>query len=144
MTVIYTAQNEAPAKKPGISLLPLLVVLFIISYAILTLLVVEQGRTIEAQRGLVRELMKDSTELAGLKVKLGREKAASRSPAGPSAESAPKNPSSGTDANTGQEMPAPNEPGKTTKPRTKSRATKDVPGPPASDLQDVRRAKQVI
>ena len=50
VTVIYTVQSEAPVKKSGISLLPLLVVLFIISYAILTLLVVEQGRTIEAQR----------------------------------------------------------------------------------------------
>ena len=142
MTVIYTAQNEAPVKKSGITLLPLLVVLFIISYAILTLLVVEQGRTIEAQRGLVRELMKDSTELASLRVKINREKA-SRSHAGPSAAE-PKNPTASPDANTGQEKPAPNEPGKTMKPRGKSRATKDVPTAPAADLQDVRRAKRVI
>ena len=35
-------------------MLPLLVVLFIVSYGILTLLVFEQGQTIESQRSLLR------------------------------------------------------------------------------------------
>jgi len=54
-------------------LLPLLVVLFLISYGILTLLVVEQGKTIEAQRSLLREMLKDSAQLATLKDKLARD-----------------------------------------------------------------------
>jgi hypothetical protein len=44
--------------------LPLLVVLFLISYGLMTMLIVEQGRTIESQRALIRELFRDSTELS--------------------------------------------------------------------------------
>jgi hypothetical protein len=73
LTVIYTAQSEIAQKKTRGALLPLLVVLFLISYGILTLLVVEQGRTIDAQRNLLREMLKDSTQLAMLKNKLARE-----------------------------------------------------------------------
>jgi hypothetical protein len=58
----------APAKvtkKNG--WLPLLTVLFLISYALMTMLIVEQGRTIESQRALIRELFRDSTELSAIK-----------------------------------------------------------------------------
>ena len=54
-------------------MLPLLVILFIVSYGILTMLVFEQGQTIESQRGLIREMLKDSTQLATLKGKLSRD-----------------------------------------------------------------------
>lgn len=143
VTVIYTAQSEAPVKKSGFSLLPVLVVLFIISYAILTLLVVEQGRTIESQRGMLRELLKDSTELAGLKVKIAQERAAARKN-DPAPQAQSKGPNAGPKSNDDQLQPVPPDSGKNAKPRSKSHATKEVPQTPASDLQDVRRAKQVI
>lgn len=54
-------------KKHG--WLPLLTVLFILSYGLLTMLVVEQGSTIESQRALIRELFRDSTELSAVKEK---------------------------------------------------------------------------
>ena len=57
----------APAKKR--TLLPLLTVLFVISYALMTMLIVEQGQTIESQRSLIRELLRDSTELSAAKMK---------------------------------------------------------------------------
>jgi len=76
LTVIYTAQSAVPETKTRGVLLPLLVILFLVSYGILTLLVVEQGRTIEAQRSLLREMLKDSTQLASLKDKLARDVAA--------------------------------------------------------------------
>jgi len=41
--------------------------------ALWTALVFEQGQTIEAQRGLIREMLKDSTQLAALKDKLARD-----------------------------------------------------------------------
>ena len=79
MTVIYTTQSEAPRKKSRTALLPLLIVLFLVSYAILTMLVIEQGLTIEAQRTLLREMLKDSNQLAALKNKLANAEA-KRSP----------------------------------------------------------------
>jgi ABC-type uncharacterized transport system involved in gliding motility auxiliary subunit len=54
-------------KKHG--WLPLLVVLFLISYALMTMLIIEQGQTIESQRVLIRELFRDSTELSATKMK---------------------------------------------------------------------------
>jgi hypothetical protein len=58
----------APAKKiKKNGWLPLLTVLFLISYALMSMLIVEQGRTIESQRALIRELFRDSTELSAIK-----------------------------------------------------------------------------
>lgn len=54
-------------KKHG--WLPILTVLFLISYALMTFLIVEQGRTIESQRTLIRELFRDSRELSAAKMK---------------------------------------------------------------------------
>jgi len=48
-------------------MLPVLVVLFLISYGLMTMLIVEQGRTIESQRALIHELYHDSAELAAVK-----------------------------------------------------------------------------
>jgi hypothetical protein len=59
-----TAAVPAP-KKHG--WLPLLTVLFLISYGLMTMLIVEQGQTIESQRVLIRELFRDSTELSAMK-----------------------------------------------------------------------------
>jgi len=65
-----STQPEAVIQKPKHTLLPLLVALFIVSYGILTMLVVEQGRTIEIQRGLIHDLFSDSSELIHLKGQL--------------------------------------------------------------------------
>src|SRR5246127_4911772 len=59
--------SETPRKKLG--WLPILTVLFMISYALMTMLIVEQGQTIESQRALIRELFRDSTELSAAKMK---------------------------------------------------------------------------
>jgi len=50
-------------------MLPVFVVLFLVSYGLMTLLVVEQGRTIENQRSLIQSLFDDSSKLAQLRVK---------------------------------------------------------------------------
>jgi hypothetical protein len=44
-------------------------VLFLISYGLMSLLVVEQDRTIASQRSLISSLLSDSTELSNLKGK---------------------------------------------------------------------------
>jgi len=48
-------------------MLPLLVVLFLISYVLLTTLVVLQNRTIDSQRGLIHLLFKDNLHLSAMK-----------------------------------------------------------------------------
>jgi hypothetical protein len=57
--------KTAASKNRG--WLPVLTVLFLISYGLMTMLIVEQGRTIESQRALIRELFRDSTELSAIK-----------------------------------------------------------------------------
>ena len=56
-------------SKPKRTMLPVLTVLFLISYGLLTMLVVEQSRTIDNQRGLIRDLFQDSAQLSTLKGK---------------------------------------------------------------------------
>jgi hypothetical protein len=61
--------NVMPKPKQS-SMLPLLTVLFLISYALMATLVVEQGRTIDSQRFLIKQLFRDSSELTGMKTSL--------------------------------------------------------------------------
>jgi hypothetical protein len=118
-------------------MLPLLVILFIISYSILTMLVFEQGRTIESQRSLIREMLKDSTQLAALKDRLARDDSkrlhdkASLPGDHKGADSAnPAARGKGTD--------------KEAKQGKSAHSTNQVPGKPAADLEDVRRSTGVI
>ena len=117
-------------------MLPILVVLFVLSYVILTMLVFEQGQTIESQRGLIREMLKDSSQLATIKGKLARdesqhsqEKASVAAPASsePQKDAAPKT-----------TVKDPRHAGKS------ARTLRQAPGKPASDLEDVRRSTRVI
>jgi hypothetical protein len=66
---------DAPAAPKKNAWLPLLSVLFLISYGLMTMLIVEQGRTIESQRALIRELFRDSTELSAVKTKAQQDRA---------------------------------------------------------------------
>lgn len=70
--------TDTPATRKKHGWLPLLTVLFLISYGLMTMLIVEQGRTIESQRALIRELFRDSQELSAVK-KTQQEKAQSPS-----------------------------------------------------------------
>ena len=69
----------APAAPKKLGWLPLLTVLFLISYGLMTTLIVEQGQTIESQRALIRELFHDSTELSATKMKAQQDRAQSLS-----------------------------------------------------------------
>ena len=119
-------------------MLPLLIVLFLVSYAILTTLVIEQGRTIESQRGLLREMLRDSSQLAALKNKLANAEAKqSQDKAAGKAEQ--KKPDSGNS------VAAPKRTDKDAKrPGKSTRSLKQIPQKPAADLEDVRRSTRVI
>jgi hypothetical protein len=146
LTVIYSysAEDAAPKTKRSAAVMPLLVILFIVSYGILTMLVFEQGQTIESQRSLIREMLKDSTQLAALKDKLARDQA--------SVQADPKDAGSASQSNGVQSNSAPAVKGSDAKgsekdskrPSKSAHATKEIPGKPAADLEDVRRSTQVI
>jgi hypothetical protein len=65
---VAPAVTTTSKKKYGI--LPILIVLFLISYGLMTMLIVEQGSTIESQRALIRELYRDSRELSSVKTRI--------------------------------------------------------------------------
>jgi predicted lipid-binding transport protein (Tim44 family) len=67
--VAVTVPQALPEPKPKRkhSLLPVLIVLFLISYGLMALLAVEQDRTIASQRSLITQLFSDSAELSSLK-----------------------------------------------------------------------------
>jgi hypothetical protein len=143
VTVTYSAQTEAPRKKSRSALLPLLILLFLVSYSILTMLVIEQGRTIESQRSLLREMLKDSTQLAELKGKLARQEAQQtqvtqpeETPAQAQAQPQQKEPAAKT--------PAPNTDKAAKRPGKSAHSLRIVPQKPAADLEDVRRSTRVI
>ena len=74
MSIVYSTECKVAQKanRPA-AMLPILIVLFVFSYALLTMLVFEQGQTIESQRNLIREMLKDSTQLAAIKHKLAHD-----------------------------------------------------------------------
>jgi len=83
-----------PSPKPSRSALPILVVLFVISYSLMTLLVFEQARTIESQRGLIHSLFQDSSQLSRLKIEaLQTQRAAAQAQAEAAEHSQGKTPS---------------------------------------------------
>jgi Tfp pilus assembly protein PilV len=49
-------------------MLPILIALFLISYGLMAMLVVEQGRTIDSQRNLIRDIFGDSAQLNAMKM----------------------------------------------------------------------------
>jgi hypothetical protein len=161
LTVFYSAENEAYRKtKTPAALMPLLVILFIVSYGILTMLVYEQGQTIESQRGLIREMLKDSTQLASLKDKHSREDIARQSSQQSSQQSAQQGSQQGAQLDKpsmqtdgvgagqasggvkGSDAKRLDKDGK--KSGRAAHSMKQIPGKPEADLQDVRRSTRVI
>jgi hypothetical protein len=59
--------STAARSTPKRTMLPLLIILFLISYGLLTLLVVQQDRKIDSQRSLIHLLFKDNVHLSALR-----------------------------------------------------------------------------
>lgn len=148
-----TINPATPITPKKFTLLPLLTVLFLLSYGLMTMLIVEQGTTIESQRGLIRDMLRDSVELAALKGKIIQEKnkAAAQRHAGAQAQTpstkapATSTPSTQTPsaqvpmAQAPSSQVAPNHAG-----RSKGQKRVQIPERPASDMADERRAVMMI
>ena len=141
-TDIQAIPAASPKKKHG--WLPLLTILFMISYGLMTMLIVEQGQTIESQRALIRELFRDSTELSAVKMKAlqdGRaqaaQAAASQNPSASTQAPASQTPSTQAQTRTPYSQAAPQQHAQI---QTRPKSQFQTPSKPASDLQDNRRA----
>ena len=121
--------EAAAARKNG--WLPLLIVLFLISYGLMTMLVIEQGRTIESQRALIRDLFHDSTELSAAKMKAQEQRVQAQS-------QLTRNPSSQTPTQApSTQAPAKSAP--SSQARTQNQTAKrpfQMPSRPAADIND--------
>jgi hypothetical protein len=118
------------------AMLPILVVLFVVSYCLLTTLVFEQGQTIESQRTLIRAMLQDSSQLAALKGKIAQAE-------GQRAHNQASAPAD--QRNSGPIAAAPQSSDKADKQSGKPpKAMKQAPGRPQSDLEDVRRSTRII
>jgi hypothetical protein len=150
---IPVVQNNAPPAKKR-SLMPLLTIVFLASYGLMTLLIVEQGATIQSQRNLIQILLGDSTELWAMKGKALHEKQMAQiqrqtepltqTPSTHGQTPSTQTPSSqnpSTQNPSTQAVPQPHSQsraGKSAKPQTQAPQTQ-VPPMPASDLGDQRR-----
>jgi len=134
------------------SWLPVLTVLFLISYGLMTMLIVEQGQTIESQRALIRELFRDSTELSATKIKSheARAQALAQNPSSQTPSTHAVNPAPSIQAPSTQSptVRAPSRqapftqvaPQERTRNQVKSKSEFHMPSKPASDLSDNRRS----
>ncbi len=128
----------ASPKKRG--WMPLLTVLFLISYGLMTMLIMEQSQTIESQRTLIHDLYRASSELSAAKIKPAGEQ--SQAPVAQTPSSArPSTQASVTQA------PSKHAPSSQAAPQHRSqkqaaRSNDDfqMPTKPASDLADSRRS----
>ena len=102
---MWNLTDDNATRKSSRSLLPVLTILFLVSYGLLTMLVVEQGRTIDSQRNLIHLLFSDSVQLSSIKGKAiqkqqsdaqARAQAQKKSPPAPAAPSDPRTQSPST------------------------------------------------
>ena len=157
-TEVRSVTPTVPQKRGW---MPLLTVLFLISYGLMTMLIVEQGSTIESQRALIRDLMRDSTELWTAKGRAVMEKNrtdAQRPAQAPSARAqapltrdpAVQSPSTQSPSSQASSTQAPSTQAPSSQATTQNRAQSrpgnaqkpqlQRPSRPASDLADDRRA----
>jgi len=84
-----TAESVMVVPKKQ-QMLPILILLFLVSYGLMALLVVEQGRTIDNQRGLIRDLFTDSSQLNSIKSSALQKHSSVGQPKAPSSQVQPR------------------------------------------------------
>jgi uncharacterized membrane protein len=104
--------------------------LFVVSYALLVLLITEQGKTIMSQRVLIEQLLQDSTELSHLKGQVQQQKAAEAQAQAKARSEAPNK-----KAIPSIQVP----PQQQSRSSSSTRPMQEHPPKPASDAQDSRR-----
>ena len=142
-------------RKKRLSILPLLIGLFVISYGLLTTLVVFQDHTIDSQRSLIQQLFQDSVQLSALKMQHHATVPPAPGPKAkpPQGANAAKAPAAQDESGQVQEPVVP-QPSAETQPTVKSKSGKSSkkverphpmqPPPELTDPSDKRRVKYLI
>lgn len=107
-------------------------VLFLISYGLMTMLIVEQGQTIESQRSLIRDLFRDSQELSAVK----KAQSQGQAPATQNPSNHPSTQAPSKQAPSSQAGPQAAPQRGTQKEASKQKPQVRMPSKPASDLVD--------
>ncbi len=137
---LWNLTGDNATSKPGRSLLPALTILFVVSYGLLTMLVVEQGRTIDSQRDLIHMLFSDSVQLSGIRGKaIQKQQAEAQAHAqaqkkSPPAQAAPADPQA--------QSPSTQRPPASARNQSTSKIGRPLPQKPpkdSSDMPDERR-----
>jgi hypothetical protein len=146
----YTAVMPIAVPKKKRTLLPLLTVVFLLSYGLMTMLIVEQGSVIQSQRNLIKILMTDSTELWSMRGKAIADQQAARTKAQGNVQApSVQTPSTQTPST---KIPSTQTPSTQAAPQHNSQSHtgriakpgRQLPPVPASDLVDQRRALRTI
>jgi hypothetical protein len=134
----FPPKSETKPKRKH-SLLPVLIVLFLVSYGLMSLLAVEQDRTIASQRSLITSLLNDSTELSSLKGKIIQKQHA-QAQAQPEAET-------GSQAQTpSTQVPKPSDPpaGNVQRNRNAGKLRKAIPPKPPLGVADIVDGRRIV
>jgi hypothetical protein len=152
-----TAVMPIAAQKKKRTLTPLLTVVFLASYGLMTMLIVEQGNAIQQQHNLILVLLGDSRELWSMKAKILTDRSAQAQAQAKNRAQAPSTQSPLTHGQTPSTQAPSNQTPSTQTPSTQTSPTKvpqrhsqsrsgkgakpdtQVPPMPASDLSDQRR-----
>jgi hypothetical protein len=128
-----------------VTLLPVLVVLFVFSYGLMTMVIVEQGRTIDAQRGLIQNIFHDTVELTALKGKIFQQnRAESLAHAVPQKGAAAETPAAPAPDKAQVESPLANQSDPQSKVNSGKKLRKEKPPTTADDEPNRRRMNLVI
>lgn len=129
VTVTVPQEQPKPKSKGKHSLLPVLIVLFLISYGLMALLAVEQDRTIASQRSLITSLFSDSVELSSLKGRFIRKQQAQDQ-----ANARTRSQEHGSSAQAPSAQP----------PSNQARSTQDAPGGTAQSNHNTAKLRKEI
>ena len=126
-------------RKSSRSLLPALMILFLVSYGLLTMLVVEQGRTIDSQRSLIHLLFSDSVQLSSIKGKaIQKQQTEAR------AEAQKKSPSQPTPSGPRAQSPSTQSPQAGAKNQSTSKVGRPLPPKPPKDTVDQGDDRRIL
>jgi hypothetical protein len=142
-TVAVPQALTKPKPRRKHSLLPILIVLFLVSYGLMALLAVEQDRTIASQRALITSLFSDSTELSSLKGSLARQSAQAKTQAEERERSQAQTPSTQDSLN---KPPLTQDPpgGNTQSSKNASKLRKQVPRKPPIGIADTVDGRRIM
>jgi cytoskeletal protein RodZ len=143
VTTLFGTPEVRPKRK--YSLLPLLVIVFLLSYGLMTLLIVKQSTTIESQRTAIQQLLTNSHEMSALKSKPAQKQTEAEQVASAPTQAQAENVEKDSPVPAPSTQAVPSE--KSNKAHSGAKAKRPLPErppTPASDIADERRSLMSI